>query len=132
MKKFLAVMLIVVGSLLFSSSVNAMVQLYEATEHCIISDFETLADAKEHAQRKGKQNAILKAHEMASVFVKTFLRSENIELTDDEIKMLVADVAKINAVQYEMKKIYLSSTLYSIEVTVKIEVDTDEILKKAR
>ena len=97
MKKFLSAALIV-GSLLFGSNVNAEVKNYNGVGEYIMSDFETPDVAKQRAKMYAERNAC----EKAGVYVKSYSRTENLELVTDEIESMTSGVLKIISVDYKM------------------------------
>ena len=80
MKKFLSVLL-TTAIFLIASIVHAEVKTYEGVGEYYMSDFETFEVAQQRAKQRAEQNAC----EKAGVYVKSFSRTKNFELVDDEV-----------------------------------------------
>ena len=122
MKKFF-VAVIVAASLFFASTVNAEVQTYTGEGEYYMSDFETFDTAQQRAKQRAEQNAC----EQAGVFVKSFSRSVNSKLVEDEITALTSGILNILNVQYQREHFDNNTTL--IRVTVHVNIDSNDVLK---
>ncbi len=97
MKKFLSAALIV-GSLLAASPAEAEVKSYDGVGEYIMSDFETPDVAKQRAKMYAERNAC----EKAGVYIKSYSRSENLELVADEIETMTNGILKVLSVEYKL------------------------------
>ena len=122
MKKLLAAMLLVVGSLFLMPAAFAEIQTYEGTGEYVMGDYETSDIAKERA----KQMAIHAALEKAGVYLKYSSRFKNNELIDDEIAAIAYAIMEITDVEYEINLLPAVNSIL-IRATVKIKIDTDDV-----
>ena len=97
MKKFLSAALIV-GSLLAASPAEAEIKSYDGVGEYVMSDFETPDVAKQRAKMYAERNAC----EKAGVYVKSYSRTENLELVADEIETMTNGVLKVLSVEYKV------------------------------
>ena len=110
--------------LLSVAIVGAAVQVFDGTGQYIMSDFENHDIAKQRAQQRAEKDAQKKA----GVALKTFSRSINSELADDEISAVMNNIikisdAKIVPVPFEAEG--EAGLIY--KATIKAEIDTDGI-----
>ncbi|MBO4780409.1 MAG: tetratricopeptide repeat protein [Selenomonadaceae bacterium] len=120
MKKFLAAA--IVGSLLSVSSVSAEVRNYDGIGEYIMSDFETPEVAKQRAKTYAERNA----QEKAGVYIKSYSRTENLELVDDEIVTMTSGILKIISVDYKLVPMEeYGGIMY--RATVLASIDTDRV-----
>lgn len=121
MKKFPAALLIA-GSLLLMSTTQAAVKIFDGVAEYIMSDFES----PEIAKLRARERAIKNATRQAGVYLKTFSRSINFELSDDEITAITSNSYKIvGEPKYTrtLKQISDESAFIVWRATVEVEID---------
>ena len=116
MKKFLAAM--IVGSMLTASPASAEIKNYDGVGEYIMSDFETPDVAKQRAKLYAERNA----QEKAGVYLKSYSRTENFELVDDEIVAMTSGILKILNVDYKTLPIEHGGIMY--RATILASIDT--------
>lgn len=120
MKKFL--MAAIIGSLLGASPVSAEVRNYDGVGEYVMSDFETPDVAKQRAKLYAERNA----QEKAGVYIKSYSRTENFELVDDEIVTMTNGILKVISVDYQIVPITeYAGIMY--RATVLASIDTDKV-----
>ena len=120
MKKFLAAL--IVGSLLSGSTVSAEVRNYDGVGEYIMSDFETPDVAKQRAKLYAERNA----QEKAGVYIKSYSRTSNFELVDDEIVTMTNGILKVISVDYKMIPMEeYGGIMY--RATILASIDTDKV-----
>ena len=72
---------ITAGNLFLPVGVNAEIKSYDGVGEYIMSDFETPDVAKQRAKVYAERNA----QEKAGVYIKSYTKTENLQLVDDEI-----------------------------------------------
>ena len=97
MKKFLSAALIV-ASLFAAPCAEAEIKSYDGLGEYIMSDFETPDVAKQRAKMYAERNAC----EKAGVYIKSYSRSENLELVADEVETMTNGILKVLSVEYKM------------------------------
>ena len=110
--------------LLSVAIVGAAVQVFDGTGQYIMSDFENHDIAKQRAQQRAEKDAQKKA----GVALKTFSRSINSELADDEISAVMNNIIKISeamVVPVPFEAEGEAGLIY--KATIKAEIDTDGI-----
>lgn len=122
MRKFLAALIVGV-SLLTASVVHAEVKIYTGVGEYYMSDFETPNVAQQRAKQRAEQNAC----EQAGVFVKSFSRTKDFELVDDEVITMTSGILKIVDVQYHRENFDNNTTL--IRATLKAQIDSNDVAK---
>ena len=128
-KKFFAALLVV--GLLFTFAVQAEIKTYKGVGEDYPNQFETPEDAKARALR----SAIEDAKKQAGVGLKSYSRSINNELTDDEVSTITSNKYKIvGAVKYESSPKQLSEKTFAVlwRATVDVEVDDAEVKNWAK
>ena len=113
---------IVAGSLFTASPADAEVKTYEAIGEYYMSDFETFDVAQQRAKKRAEQAAC----EQAGVFVKSYSRSVNSKLVEDEIIAMTSGILKVINVQFQRE--YADNTTL-IRATIKAQIDSDDIGK---
>ena len=116
----------VVLGVLFAAVVGATVKLYTATAEDYPSEVESMDISKQRALGK----AVKKAKKEAGVYLQTYSRSVNSELTDDEIIAITSNSYKIVGEPKYTREIVKHSDETSIivwKVNVEVEVDDSEI-----
>lgn len=81
--------------LLTAAVVGAAVEIFDGAGQYIMSDFENHDIAKQRAQQRAERDAQKKA----GVALKTFSRSINSELSDDEISAITNNIIKVSEVK---------------------------------
>lgn len=118
MRKVLAAMII--GSLLSASPVSAEVKNYNGIGEYIMSDFET----PEVAKQRAKAYAERAAQEKAGVYIKSYSRTENFELVDDEIITMTSGILEIVSVNYKLVPMEENGgIMYRAKVVASIDTD---------
>lgn len=121
-KKFFAALL-VVGGLLLTFAAQAEIKTYTGVGEDYPNQFETPEDAKARALR----SAIEDAKKQAGVGLKTYSRSINNELTDDEVSTITSNIYKIvGAVKYESSPKQLSAKTFTVLWRATVDVDVDD------
>ena len=121
-KKFFATLLVVTG-LITATVVHAEVKTYTGVGEYYMSDFETPNVAQQRAKQRAEQHAC----EQAGVYVKSFSRTKNFELVDDEIITMTSGILKIIDVQFKRENFDNNTTL--IRATIKAQIDSNDVLK---
>lgn len=114
--------LVIVAGFL-TATVHAEIQTYEGTGEYYMNDFETFDMAQQRAKKRAEQNAC----EQAGVFVKSFSRSVNSKLVEDEIIAVTSGILKILDVQFHRESFDNNTTL--VRATIKTQIDSDDVLK---
>ena len=115
--------LLIVAGLLTAAVVDAAVKLYTATGE----DYPSEVESQDIAKQRALDKAIKKAVKEAGVYLKTYSRTLNSELTDDEITAITS-----NAWQLVGEPIYnrtfkqISDETTIIIWTAKVEVNIDD------
>ena len=120
MKNFLAAIVVLLS---LTAVAHAEVQSYTGTGEYYMSDFETPNVAQQRAKQRAEQNAC----EQAGVFVKSFSRSVNAKLIEDEIIAMTSGILKIVDVQFHRENFDNNTTL--IRATITAQIDSDDVLK---
>ncbi|MBR3745955.1 MAG: hypothetical protein IKP64_11120 [Selenomonadaceae bacterium] len=120
MKKFFA-MLLVVGSLFFSSTVNAEIKTYVVEGSATLSETET----QEQITKRATTSALKNAQEQVGNFVRDFAKTQGYEFTDDQIETLVIGVIKIT--DSKVTNSVSEDGTTQIHVTLTAQIDTDEL-----
>lgn len=123
MKKFFA-MLLVVGSLFFSSTVNAEIKNYVGEGMAIASDTET----QEQVTKRATTYALKNAQEQVGKFIRSFAEERGLKFNVDEIETLVIGVIKITDNQIANSTNDDGAT--QIRVTLTAQVDTDNLQRE--
>ena len=98
MRKFLSALIIVV-CVLTTAIVGAEIKTYSGTGRYVMSDFENREVAKQRARYRSEKDAQKKT----GVYVKSFSRSLNSELTDEQISAVTNQITSIVG---EVKYVY--------------------------
>lgn len=127
----------VVGTLTFApeicgvenfSVVRAEVKMYTATG----VDYGNEYESQEIVKLRARDKAIKNATKQAGVYLKTYSRSINNELTDDEVLAITSNAYEVvGEVRYNqtVKQVTDEITLIIWEATVDVNVDAGEITK---
>ena len=122
-KKFLkAILATIAASNLIFSSANAEIRNYDGVGEYIMSDFETPDVAKQRAKLYAERNA----QEKAGVYIKSYSKSENFELVDDEIITMTSGILKVINVDYKILPMEeYGGIMY--RATILASIDTDKV-----
>ena len=88
-----------------------------------MSDFETPDIAKQRAKARAEQNAV----EQAGVFVKSYTRTVNSIVTEDEIVAIANTIIKVTKVDYTTMPVNDSGGSFRIVAKIKADVDSARI-----
>ena len=111
---------------LFSAVVGATVKLYNVSAE----DYPSEVESQDISKQRALEKAIKKAKKEAGVYLKTYSRSVNSELTDDEIIAITSNSYKIVGEPKYTREIVNHSDETSIivwKVNVDVQVDDSEI-----
>lgn len=117
-KKFLTALLIS-GSLLLTSSVNAEVKTYEGVGEYSMGERDTLETAKQGAKDRALRNAL----ERAGVLIQSSSRSEDLELVEDLITSQTGAILKVVDVMYERID-------FLVKAIVTVEIDVEDLNRR--
>ena len=123
-KKFLKAFLATLTAsamLLPANFSSAEIMNYDGVGEYIMSDFETPDVAKQRAKLYAERNA----QEKAGVYIKSYSRSSNFELVDDEIVTMTSGILKIVNVDYKIVPIEHGGIMY--RATILASIDTDKV-----
>ncbi|MBR1647646.1 MAG: hypothetical protein IJ685_12865 [Selenomonadaceae bacterium] len=123
MKKFLA-MLLVVGSLFFTSTVNAEIKNFVGEGTAVSSETET----QEQLTKRATTYALKNAQEQVGNFVRNFAKAKGLEFTDDEIDTFVIGILKIT--DNQVANSTGDDGKIQIRVTLTAQIDTDELQRE--
>lgn len=129
-KKFLTASLIV-GSLFFAKFADAEVKLYTATGE----DYAGEIESQDVAKLRARDKAIKNATKQAGIYLQTYSRTVNSELTDDEVLAITGNSYElVGEVQYNrvIKKVTDKTSIIVWQATVEVNVDDAEIKKWLR
>ncbi|SDZ84398.1 tetratricopeptide repeat protein [Selenomonas ruminantium] len=122
LKKAIGVLLMG-ASLTFLPVAHAEIMTYEGTGEYIMSDFETPDIAKQRAKARAEQHAV----EQAGVYVKSYTRTVNNTLVEDEITAIANMVIKIVDVQYITNPVSEAGGSFQIVAKIRATVDSSRI-----
>ena len=122
MKKFLAAVLVAI-TLLIAAPVSAEVKTFEGVGEYVMDDSVSFDVAKLRAQQK----AVRAAQAKAGIYLKTFSRYVNSELSDDEI--VAATAAALTVTDTKITRSIVSYDVILIQATVTVTIDSDAITK---
>ena len=127
MKKFFRralTALLIVAALLTASLVGAAVQIFDGTGQYIMSDFEKHDIAKQRAQQRAERDA----QKRAGVAIKTFSRTIDNELADDEVSAVmnsIIEISDVKIVPVPFETNGEAGLMY--RATLKATIDTDGV-----
>ena len=122
-RKMLAVA-IVAGTFAVMPLASAEVKEYEGFGEYVMSDFETPDVAKQRAKARAEQNAM----EQAGVYVESYTKVINAQVTRDEITTMTNGILKVKDTQYRMAPTD-DGKAFLIHATIKADIDTDDVSK---
>lgn len=103
----------------------ADVRDYEGVGHYVMSDFETPDVAKQRAKSRAEQSAI----EQAGVYVRSYTKTLNAQIVEDEIVTIAGGIIKIKETKYHMEPLSDEGGSFQITATVIATINTDEVQK---
>ena len=118
--------LLTVSIMLFATVVGAKIQMYTATGE----DYPSVAESQDISKQRALDKAIKKATKQAGVYLKTYSRSVNSELTDDEVTAITSNAWQLVGEPKFTREIINHSDDTQIivwKVTVEVNVDDSEI-----
>ena len=121
MKKFLLALLMI---FFVTSTANAEIKTYEATDEYIMSEFETIDIAKQRARQKAERAA----QEQAGVYINSYTEMKNLELVKDEITAVACGIISVVDVKYDVTPLD-NANGFLIRATVKANINTDDVNK---
>ena len=101
--------------------VGAEMRIYHGCGEYTMSDYETTKVAEHRALYYARENIL----EQAGVFVRTYTRSKNMQVTDDQVYITTNSVVKI--VSSNIEKKVLNDTGVHIKADLVAEVNTQEL-----
>lgn len=116
--------LIFISIFFFSQIAHAEIKNYSGFGEYLMSEFETLDVAKQRAKQKAARNA----QEQAGVFVSSYTKIKNQQVTEDEIIAITNGILKIFDVKENLIPQDGGKNIL-IQVTIKASIDSDEINK---
>ncbi|MBE6094046.1 MAG: tetratricopeptide repeat protein [Schwartzia succinivorans] len=122
-RKMLA-MAIAAGTFAVMSLASAEVKEYEGFGEYVMSDFETPDVAKQRAKARAEQNAM----EQAGVYVESYTKVINAQVTHDEITTMTNGILRVKDTQYKMLPTD-DGKAFLIHATIKADIDTDDVSK---
>ena len=123
MKFVRMVIFIVLSSLVLSSMVRAEVKTYEGTGEYVMSDFETPDIAKQRAKVRAEQACV----EQAGVYVKSYTRTVNSIVAEDEVEAISNNIINVIEVNYIVTPIGEVGGGFRVVATIKATVDSNRI-----
>lgn len=117
---------LIVGNLFLMPIVDAEVKLYTATSE----DYASEIESQEVAKLRARDKAIRNATEQAGVYLKTYSRTVNFELTDDEITAIASNSYELvgePTYTREVKQLTAETSVIIWRATVNVNVDDAEI-----
>lgn len=117
--------LLIVACTLTAAVVFAEIKTYSGTGRYVMSDFENQKIAKMRARQRAEKDA----QKQAGVYLKTFSRTVNLKLADDEITAVTNNITNIvGEVKYERKIAEADGeTVIIWTATLTANIDTDGI-----
>lgn len=100
--------------------VGASPQVIRATGVYVMGDNDSPKIAKDAARQEAMRSAV----EQAGVYVESYSRTQNMELTDDDVRMISGAVLKVT---HENSVPELTGSVLKYTVNITAEVDTDNI-----
>ena len=125
MKKIFS--MIFLAMFFFASIAHAEIKNYSGTGEYIMSEYETIDVAKQRAKQKAARNA----QEQAGVFVSSYTKIKNHQVSEDEIIAITNGILKIFDVQENLIPQDEGKNIL-IQVTIKASIDSDKIKKILR
>lgn len=122
MKKFL-IFFVIIFFQMFGTA-NAEIKIYTGTDVYIMSESDSLGSAKE----KAKQKALRNAQEQAGVYVSSYTKVINNQVTHDEIITMTNGILEVLDVNYIIADEKIDDINgITIKAEVKVRIDSDKI-----
>lgn len=102
---------------------SAEVKTYEGTGEYVMSDFETPDIAKQRAKARAEQSCV----EQAGVYVKSYTRTVNSVVAEDEVEAIANTIIKIVDEKYVVTPVSESGGSFRIVATIKATIDSEQI-----
>ena len=118
------VRLTLITMITFTSNASAEIKTYSGTGEYIMSEFETLDVAKQRAKQLAERNA----QEQAGVYVDSYTKIKNAQVTDDEIITMTNGIINVTDVRYQLTPLSDGKSL-TIRADIKANIDSDDINK---
>lgn len=114
MKKMLTAIVMVI--MMLASTASASVKTIDAYGAYQMGENDSIASAKTGA----KNDALRHAAEQAGVYVRAYSKTQNYQLTDDEVEVVATNVMKVKSTEYT--QYYANDTLiYYVHVVVTVD-----------
>ncbi len=110
--------------LIFSSNANAEIKTYSGIGEYIMSEFETLDVAKQRAKQKAERDA----QEQAGVYVNSYTKVKNSQVTEDEIITMTNGILSVTDCQFNLIPLSDGKSI-NIRAAIKANIDTEDINK---
>ena len=110
--------------LIFSSNANAEIKTYSGIGEYIMSEFETLDVAKQRAKQKAERDA----QEQAGVYVNSYTKVKNSQVTEDEIITMTNGILSVTDCQFNLIRLSDGKSI-NIRAAIKANIDTEDINK---
>ncbi len=123
LKRIIATFICMLVMLCNAQVSRAEIRTYEGVGEYIMSDFETPNIAKQRAKARAEQHAA----EQAGVYVKSYTRTVNNTLVEDEIVAIANMIIKIVDVQYITNPTSEAGGTLQIVAKIRVTVDSDRI-----
>ena len=104
------------GIFFSAAPADAAIQTIHATGVCQMGENDTIAGAKDAARNQALRNAA----EQAGVYIRSYTATKNMQVTDDQIHVLAAQILKVEDCQFN--KTFSNGTLI-VEANVVVTVD---------
>ncbi len=122
-KKAKILSLLCCGLLFASPAVLAKTQTIEATGVYQMGENDTIASAKENARKDAMRNAA----EKAGVYVRSYSKTKNLKLTDDQVEVISIQTMQVKDCTYTQD--FVNNTLV-IHAAIKASVDDNDFQKR--
>ena len=116
--------LIVAINFFVAPIVHAEIKTYTGNGEYIMSEFETLDIAKQRAKQKAERNA----QEQAGVFVGSYTKVRNAQITEDEIIAITNGILNVLDVQYKLTPLADGKSV-TIAATIQATINSDDVQK---
>lgn len=122
-KKMKILSLLCCSLLLAAPSALAKTQIIEATGVYQMGENDTIAAVRENARKDAMRNAA----EKAGVYVRSYSRTKNLKLTDDQVEVISVQTMQVKDCKYRQD--YINNTLV-IHADIKASVDDNDFQKR--
>ena len=101
----------------------AVQRTYDGIGEYVMSDFETMEVAKQRAKLRAEQNAI----EQAGVYIKSYTKSINAIVVQDEISVITAGILKITETKYSLQPLEGQAGSTLVRAIITALIDTKQV-----